>query len=127
MVQALPERAQVVVIGGGIVGCSVAYHLARRGITDVVVLEQGQLSGGTTWHAAGLVSQLKSTHSLTKLATYSARLFEALEDETGQATGCRTPGRSRWRRTPNGGRRSGGVRRWRCRCGSRPARSASTR
>ena len=92
MVEVLPERAQVVVIGGGIVGCSVAYHLARRGITDVVVLEQGQLSGGTTWHAAGLVSQLKSTHSLTKLATYSARLFEALEDETGQATGCRTPG-----------------------------------
>ena len=92
MVQALPDRAEVVVVGGGIVGCSVAYHLARRGITDVVVLEQGQLSGGTTWHAAGLVSQLKSTHSLTKLATYSARLFEALEDETGQATGCRTPG-----------------------------------
>ena len=92
MVGVLPERAQVVVVGGGIVGCSVAYHLARRGITDVVVLEQGQLSGGTTWHAAGLVSQLKSTHSLTKLATYSARLFEALEDETGQATGCRTPG-----------------------------------
>ncbi|MCY4424133.1 MAG: FAD-dependent oxidoreductase [Acidimicrobiaceae bacterium] len=92
MVRALPDRAQVVVVGGGIVGCSVAYHLARRDITDVVVLEQNKLTGGTTWHAAGLVSQLKSTHSLTKLATYSARLFEALEDETGQATGCRTPG-----------------------------------
>ncbi len=92
MAKSVPERAQVVVIGGGIVGCSVAYHLARRGITDVIVLEQGKLSGGTTWHAAGLVSQLKSTHSLTKLATYSAQLFEALEDETGQATGCRTPG-----------------------------------
>ena len=92
MVQGLPDRAQVVVVGGGIVGCSVAYHLARRGMTDVVVLEQNKLTGGTTWHAAGLVSQLKSTHSLTKLATYSARLFEALEDETGQATGCRTPG-----------------------------------
>ena len=92
MVQGLPDRAQVVVVGGGIVGCSVAYHLARRDITDVVVLEQGKLTGGTTWHAAGLVSQLKSTHSLTKLATYSARLYEALEDETGQATGCRTPG-----------------------------------
>ena len=92
MVGVLPERAQVVVVGGGIVGCSVAYHLARRGITDVVVLEQGKLTGGTTWHAAGLVSQLKSTHSLTKLATYSARLFEALEDETGQATGYRAPG-----------------------------------
>ena len=92
MVGGLPDRAQVVVVGGGIVGCSVAYHLARRGITDVVVLEQNKLTGGTTWHAAGLVSQLKSTHSLTKLATYSARLYEALEDETGQATGCRTPG-----------------------------------
>ena len=92
MVQRVPDRAQVVVVGGGIIGCSVAYHLARRDITDVVVLEQNKLTGGTTWHAAGLVSQLKSTHSLTKLATYSARLFEALEDETGQATGCRTPG-----------------------------------
>ena len=88
----VPERAQVVVVGGGIVGCSIAYHLTRRDITDVVVLEQGTLTCGTTWHAAGLVSQLKSTHSLTKLATYSARLFEELEDETGQATGYRTPG-----------------------------------
>ena len=92
MAEGLPDRAQVVVVGGGIVGCSVAYHLARRGITDVVVLEQNKLTGGTTWHAAGLVAQLKSTFSLTKLATYSARLYEALEDETGQATGCRTPG-----------------------------------
>ncbi|MCY4457260.1 MAG: FAD-dependent oxidoreductase, partial [Acidimicrobiaceae bacterium] len=89
---ALPDRAEVVVVGGGIVGCAIAYHLTRRGITDVVVLEQGTLTCGTTWHAAGLVSQLKSTHSLTKLATYSARLFEELEDETGQATGYRTPG-----------------------------------
>ncbi len=89
---ALPDRAEVVVIGGGIVGCSVAYHLTRRDISDVVLLEQGTLTCGTTWHAAGLVSQLKSTHSLTRLATYSARLFEELEDETGQATGYRTPG-----------------------------------
>ena len=88
----LPDRAQVVVVGGGIVGCSVAYHLTRRGIADVLLIEQGSLTSGTTWHAAGLVSQLKSTHSLTKMATYSARLFEELEDETGQATGYRTPG-----------------------------------
>ena len=88
----LPDRAQVVVVGGGIVGCSIAYHLTRRGLTDVLVLEQGQLTSGTTWHAAGLVSQLKSTYSLTQLATYSARLFEDLEAETGQATGYRTPG-----------------------------------
>ena len=92
MATQVPERAQVVVVGGGIIGCSIAYHLTRRGITDVVVLEQGTLTCGTTWHAAGLVSQLKSTHSLTKLATYSARLFEELEDETEQATGYRTPG-----------------------------------
>ncbi len=92
MSASLPDRAQVVVVGGGIIGCSIAYHLTRRGITDVVLLEQGELTSGTTWHAAGLVSQLKSTHSLTRLATYSARLFEELEDETGQATGYRTPG-----------------------------------
>jgi 4-methylaminobutanoate oxidase (formaldehyde-forming) len=88
----LPGRAQVVIVGGGIIGCSIAYHLTRRGITDVLVLEQGTLTCGTTWHAAGLVSQLKSTHSLTRLATYSARLFEELEDDTGQATGYRSPG-----------------------------------
>ncbi|MBT8240052.1 MAG: FAD-dependent oxidoreductase [Acidimicrobiia bacterium] len=88
----VPDRTQVLVIGGGVVGASVAYHLTRRGITDVTIIEQGALTGGTTWHAAGLVSQLKSSHSLTKLATYSARLFEELEDETGQATGWRTPG-----------------------------------
>ena len=88
----LPDSTQVLVIGGGIIGCSVAYHLTKRGITDVTVIEQGQLTGGTTWHAAGLVSQLKASYSLTKLATYSARLFEELEDETGQATGYRTPG-----------------------------------
>jgi len=88
----VPARTQVLVIGGGIIGCSIAYHLTRRGITDVTVIEQGELTGGTTWHAAGLVSQLKSSHSLTKLATYSSRLFEDLEAETGQATGYRTPG-----------------------------------
>ena len=88
----LPSRAQVVVIGGGIIGASIAYHLTKRGVTDVLLIEQGQLTGGTTWHAAGLVSQLKPTHSLTRLATYSNRLFEELEDETGQATGYRAPG-----------------------------------
>ncbi len=88
----LPTSAEVIVVGGGIVGCSIAYHLTRRGVSDVLLIEQGTLTGGTTWHAAGLVSQLKSSHSLTRLATYSARLFEELEDETGQATGYRTPG-----------------------------------
>ena len=113
---ALPDRAEVVVIGGAIVGCSVAYHLTRRHISDVVLLEQGTLTCGTTWHAAGLVSQLKSTHSLTRLATYSARLFEELEDETGQATGYRTPGsisvadnEQRWEEILRGATMSEGV------------------
>ena len=57
----LPDHAQVVVIGGGIIGASIAYHLTKRGVSDVLLLEQGQITGGTTWHAAGLVSQLKST------------------------------------------------------------------
>jgi glycine/D-amino acid oxidase-like deaminating enzyme len=74
----LPSRAQVVVIGGGIVGTSVAYHLTRLGRTDVLVVEQGSLSGGTTWHAAGLVGQLRATESGTRLVQYSASLYESL-------------------------------------------------
>ena len=69
------------------IGCSVAYHLTKLGWKDVLLLERQQLTAGTTWHAAGLVSQLKSTYSLTRLATYSAELFAGLEAETGQATG----------------------------------------
>ncbi len=83
----LPARAGVVIIGGGIVGCSVAYHLAKRGCTDVVLLERKQLTCGTTWHAAGLVGQLRATHNLTGLAKYTTDLFATLEDETEQATG----------------------------------------
>lgn len=112
----VPDRAQVVIVGGGIVGASIAYHLTRREITDVVVLEQNTLTAGTTWHAAGLVSQLKSTQSLTKLAAYSARLFEELEDETGQATGYRTPGsiqvadnEQRWEEIRRGATMADGV------------------
>lgn len=88
----LPSQARIVVVGGGIVGCSIAYHLAKLGIADVVLLEQGQLSGGTTWHAAGLVGQLRATHNLTRLAKYGAELYEKLEAETGQATGFRRTG-----------------------------------
>ncbi|GGC66251.1 GcvT family protein [Chelatococcus reniformis] len=83
----LPQRAQVVIVGGGIVGCSVAYHLTRRGLTDVVLLERKQLTSGTTWHAAGLVGQLRATHNLTRLAQYTTELYAGLEAETGQATG----------------------------------------
>lgn len=82
-----PDRAQYVIIGGGIVGCSVAYHLAKMGHTDVVLLEQGQLSCGTTWHAAGLVGQLRSQPAMTNLIRYSTELYAQLEAETGLATG----------------------------------------
>ena len=88
----LPTRAQVVVIGGGIIGCSVAYHLVRLGWTDVLLLEQGHLSGGTTWHAAGLVGPLRASENGTKLVQYSAELYESLEAETGLATGYRGVG-----------------------------------
>ncbi|WP_380058100.1 FAD-dependent oxidoreductase [Falsihalocynthiibacter sp. SS001] len=83
----LPDRAQYVIIGGGIVGCSVAYHLTKLGCSDVVVLEQGQLSCGTTWHAAGLVGQLRSQPAMTNLIRYSTQLYSELEAETGLATG----------------------------------------
>ena len=83
----MPARARVVVIGGGVIGCSVAYHLTRLGWTDVLLLEQGHLSGGTTWHAAGLVGPLRATESGTRLVQYSAELYASLEAETGLATG----------------------------------------
>ena len=83
----LPSRADVVIVGGGIAGCSIAYHLTRIGITDVLLLERKQLTCGTTWHAAGLVGQLRATRRMTELAKYSSELFAGLEAETGQATG----------------------------------------
>lgn len=88
----LPARTRVVVVGGGIVGCSIAYHLSLRGVTEVVVLERKQLTCGTTWHAAGLVGQLRATHNLTRLAQYTTNLFATLEAETGQATGFQQRG-----------------------------------
>src|SRR3954469_17951667 len=88
----LPSQTRVVIVGGGIVGCSIAYHLALRGVSDVVLLERKQLTCGTTWHAAGLVGQLRATHNLTRLAQYTTELFATLEAETGQATGFRACG-----------------------------------
>jgi glycine cleavage system aminomethyltransferase T/glycine/D-amino acid oxidase-like deaminating enzyme len=88
----LPSRARAVIIGGGVIGTSVAYHLALRGLTDVLLLEQGQLSCGTTWHAAGLVGQLRASESGTRLVQYSTRLYDRLEAETGLATGFRRCG-----------------------------------
>jgi glycine cleavage system T protein len=91
-VPSIPSRARVVIIGGGIVGCSVAYHLAKRGCTDVLLLERRRLTCGTTWHAAGLVGQLRATQNLTRLAQYTTQLYEGLERETGQATGFKRVG-----------------------------------
>ena len=87
-----PKQAQVVIVGGGVVGCSVAYHLAELGWTDVVLLERKSLTCGTTWHAAGLVGQLRATHNLTRLAQYTTDLYATLEEATGQATGFRQNG-----------------------------------
>ena len=92
MSSSIPAQADIVIIGGGIVGTSVAYHLARRGVTDVVLLERRQLTCGTTWHAAGLVGQLRATLNLTRLAKYTTELYRGLEAETGQATGFRQTG-----------------------------------
>jgi 4-methylaminobutanoate oxidase (formaldehyde-forming) len=88
----LPGRARVVIIGGGVIGASVAYHLALMGWTDVLLLEQGQLSCGTTWHAAGLVGQLRATENGTRLVQYSTELYERLEEETGLSAGFRRCG-----------------------------------
>ena len=88
----LPSEARVVIIGGGVIGCSVAYHLAALGFDDVVLLERQQLTSGTTWHAAGLVGQLRTSINMTKLAKYTSELYRGLEDETGQATGYRQCG-----------------------------------
>jgi 4-methylaminobutanoate oxidase (formaldehyde-forming) len=92
LVSEIPSHAQVVIIGGGVAGCSVAYHLTRLGWQDVVLLERKSLTSGTTWHAAGLIGQLRATHNLTRLAQYTAELYATLEKETGQATGFRQNG-----------------------------------
>ena len=97
----LPERARIVIIGGGIIGASVAYHLTKLGETDVVLLEQGQLSSGTTWHAAGLVGQLRASESGTRLVQYSAKLYQELEAETGLSTGYKECGGVTVARTPD--------------------------
>ena len=74
---AIPARARVVIVGGGVIGCSIAYHLTKLGIRDVVLLESGQLTCGTTWHAAGLIGQLRPTRAETEMSgVYGAKLYE---------------------------------------------------
>src|SRR5690554_106989 len=88
----IPQQARVVIIGGGISGCSVAYHLAKLGWQDILLLERKQLTSGTTWHAAGLVGQLRASENMFWLVKYSAGLYATLEEETGLATGFRQSG-----------------------------------
>ena len=88
----VPNKARAVIIGGGVIGCSVAYHLAKLGWKDIVLLERKQLTSGTTWHAAGLIAQLRATANMTKLAKYSQELYGNLEAETGVATGFKRCG-----------------------------------
>src|SRR5262245_56096565 len=92
MKPAFPRDTKVVIVGGGIVGCSVAYHLAKLGWKEIVLLEQNQLAGGTTWHAAGLVGRLRTTNSMTKINKYSAELYSSLEKETGHSVGWKQVG-----------------------------------
>src|SRR3954462_13588242 len=82
-----PDSARAVVIGGGVIGCSVAYHLAKLGWRDVVLLEQGRLTCGTTWEAAGLLGKLRGHQNMTRLVQYSAQLYQLLDAENEEATG----------------------------------------
>ena len=92
MAKELPKQARVVIVGGGVIGCSIAYHLTKIGVSDVVLLERKQLTCGTTWHAAGLIGQLRDNHHMTELAKYTAELYLELEAETGQAVGYKVNG-----------------------------------
>jgi sarcosine dehydrogenase len=92
MTAPLPSHAEIVVIGGGIVGCSTAYHLAKAGAKDVVLLERAKLTSGSTFHAAGLVGQLRSSANVTRLLKHSVELYDTLEAETGLATGWKMNG-----------------------------------
>jgi dimethylglycine dehydrogenase len=112
LMAALPDRCEVVVVGGGVIGVSVAYHLAEAGIQDVVLLERKELTSGTTWHAAGLVGQLRTSINMTQLARYTSQLYRGLEEDTGQALAIVSAVRSRSRRPPNGLRSLSAVPPW---------------
>ena len=92
MKKELPSSTKVVVIGGGVTGCSTAYHLAKFGWKDTILLERDQLTSGTTWHAAGLVSQLGPSATITKIRKYSLNLYKELEKKIGHSAGLRLNG-----------------------------------
>ena len=96
----MQDSAQVVIIGGGIVGCSTAYHLTQMGWKDVVIVEKGELTSGSTWHAAGLVGQLRSERNITRMLQYSVSLYDTLETETGLSTGWKMTGCLHLAKTP---------------------------
>jgi glycine cleavage system aminomethyltransferase T/glycine/D-amino acid oxidase-like deaminating enzyme len=96
----LPSQAQIVIVGGGIAGCSLAYHLTKLGRKDVLLLEQGRLTCGTTWHAAGLVGQFRPNRAMTRMSRYGIELYSTLEKETGLATGWKQCGSLNVARTP---------------------------
>lgn len=96
----MKDSAQVVIIGGGIVGCSTAYHLTKMGWNDVVIIEKGELTSGSTWHAAGLVGQLRAERNITRMLQYSVSLYENLEEETGLTTGWKKSGCLHLAKTP---------------------------
>src|SRR5678809_1328355 len=88
----LPAESKVVIVGGGVIGTSVAYHLTKLGWKGVVLLEQGQLGGGTSWHAAGLVGRLRTSSSMTRINKYTVELYSQLEQETGHSVGWKQVG-----------------------------------
>ena len=110
---ALPSKARIVIVGGGIAGCSTAYHLSLMGERDVLLLEQGKLTCDTTWHAAGLIGQMRPNRNMTQMSKYGIELYSKLEAETGLATGGSSTAASTWRPPPNACRCCGNRRRWR--------------
>ena len=125
--EALPPRAGVIVVGGGIVGSSIAYHLAEEGVSDVIVLERNVLGSGTTWHAAGLVAGARSSVVLTGLAHYGRELYAGLQDRTGIDVSMRRPGSLSIARTEGRSTSSGTPTTWRASAASTPGWSTSTR
>ena len=109
----IPERSEIVIIGGGVIGCSIAYHLAQRGETDVTLVERKQLTNGSTWHAAGLVGQLRSSSNLTQLMRKSVETYQATggEDRVCHRLARRRQPAGRLQRRPLGGAEARSARR----------------
>ena len=92
----IPDNPRVIIVGGGVIGCSVAYHLAKLGWSDIVLLEQAKIAGGTSWHAAGMVGQLRTSNSLTKINKYSVELYKKLYEETQTSIDWAPASKNHW-------------------------------